>query len=34
LHIRVLLTGEPLTDDLPGQLADVLLDGLRQRAAD
>jgi AcrR family transcriptional regulator len=28
LHIRVLLTGEPLTDDLPGQLVDVLLEGL------
>lgn len=32
LHVRTVLTGEPLTDTLPEQLVDVLLDGLRPRA--
>ncbi|BBU21710.1 Putative transcriptional regulator, TetR family [Mycobacterium xenopi] len=31
LHMRTLLTGEPLTEDLPEQVVDVLLDGLRPR---
>jgi AcrR family transcriptional regulator len=34
LHVRLLLTGEPLTDDLPEKLVDVLLDGLRKPAAE
>ncbi|BBZ12679.1 TetR family transcriptional regulator [Mycobacterium branderi] len=32
LHMRTILTGEPLTATLPEQLVDVLLDGLRPRA--
>ncbi|HYB35434.1 MAG TPA: TetR-like C-terminal domain-containing protein [Mycobacterium sp.] len=31
LHVRTILTGEPLPDTLPEQLVDVLLDGLRPR---
>ncbi|MDT5172923.1 MAG: hypothetical protein QOG37_174 [Mycobacterium sp.] len=30
MHVRVLLTGEPLTEALSEQVADVLLDGLRR----
>jgi hypothetical protein len=29
LAVRLLLTDEPLTDDLAGRLADAILDGLR-----
>jgi hypothetical protein len=31
LHMRTILTGEPLPETLPEQLVDVLLDGLRPR---
>jgi AcrR family transcriptional regulator len=31
LHMRTFMTGEPLTDTLPEQLADIILDGLRPR---
>lgn len=31
LHVRTILTGEPLTEALPEQLVDVLLEGLRPR---
>ncbi|WP_375481860.1 TetR-like C-terminal domain-containing protein [uncultured Mycobacterium sp.] len=31
LHLRTIMTGEPLTDDLPEQLVDILLDGLLPR---
>lgn len=31
LHMRTLLTGRPLPDDLPEVLADVVVDGLRSR---
>lgn len=32
LHVRAILTGEPLAPELPEQLADMLLHGLRPRA--
>jgi AcrR family transcriptional regulator len=31
LHLRTIMTGEPLTDDLPERMVDILLDGLRPR---
>jgi hypothetical protein len=31
LHMRTFMTGEPLTDTLPEQVVDVILDGLRPR---
>jgi hypothetical protein len=31
LHMRTIMTGEPLTDDPPEQMVDILLDGLRSR---
>jgi hypothetical protein len=31
LHARTILTREPLTETLPEQLVDVLLDALRHR---
>jgi AcrR family transcriptional regulator len=32
LHVRTILTGQPLTEDLPERVVDVLLDGLRPRS--
>jgi hypothetical protein len=31
LHLRTIMTGEPLTDELPERLVDILLDGLLPR---
>ncbi len=31
LHVRTILSGEPLTDNLPEQIVDILLEGLRRR---